>query len=96
MQDPNVLGLLLNAGAAGVLLFLFLKGWIVPKPSADRQVKESERWRQLYLTERAAHETTRKAHAEETRAVLVAGAEGSQMAAALLSELKTRAIEAKP
>ena len=94
MPDPQIIGFLLNAGAAGVLLVLFLKGWIAPKPSTDRMARESERWRQLYEKERAAHETTRKAHAEEITAALHAAAEGSRIAAALLSELKGRS-EAK-
>lgn len=90
MQSPDVIGLLLNAGLAGIMLVLFLRGWIVPKPSADRLAKESDQWRKFYEQERAAHETTRRAHAEEIKAALQAAAEGSQIAAALLSELKGR------
>jgi hypothetical protein len=94
VQDPNIIGALLNAGVAGLLLFLFVKGWIVPKPTVDRMTRDMERWRKLYDTERAAHELTRKAHAEEVKATLQASVEGSQTTAALLSEMKTRQSEA--
>ncbi|MFI7691800.1 hypothetical protein ACIBQ6_22215 [Nonomuraea sp. NPDC049655] len=96
MQDPNIIGVLLQAGCAGVAFVLFLKGWIAPKPSVDRLAKEAEQWRKLYETERAAHDLTRKAHAEETRAELQAAAEGSRTAMALLEEIKQRQSEAHP
>jgi len=89
MQD-NVIGLLLNAGLSGIITALFLTGWIVPKPSVDRLAKEVDRWRRLYESERQAHELTRKAHAEETCAALQAAAEGAQVAAAILTEIRSR------
>lgn len=95
MQDPNVLSLLLNAGLAGVIAFLFLKGWITPKPGTDRMAKEADQWKKFYESERAAHDLTRKGHAEETRAALQAAAEGSQTAMALLEEIKKRQSEAR-
>ncbi|GAA2860215.1 hypothetical protein [Nonomuraea rubra] len=95
VQDPNIIGILLNAGLAGLAFILFLKGWIAPKPTVDRLVKEIEQWRKLYDTERAAHDLTRKAHAEETRAALQAAAEGSQTAMALLEEIRKRQSEAQ-
>lgn len=94
MQDPNLISYLLNAGLAGVLLVLFLKGWVTPKPGTDRMVKEAEQWRMLYETERQAHELTRKAHAEEMKSALQAAAEGTQTAAALLAQIKARQSEA--
>jgi hypothetical protein len=96
MQDPNIIGVLLNAGLAGLLLVLFVKGWITPKPGSDRLVKEAEQWRKLYESERAAHELTRKAHIEESRAALQAASEGTQVAAVLLAEIKQRQIEGGP
>ena len=93
MQDPNVIGVLLNAGLAGLLLFLFVKGWISSKPHVDRLAKEAEAWRKLYETERAAHDLTRQAHADETKAALQAATEGTQVANALLAEIKTRQSE---
>ncbi len=93
MQDPQILGLIFNAGMAGAVLFLFLKGWVYPKPGVDRLEREAERWRKLYEAEHAAHETTRRAHAEETRAALLAGAEAAQITAHLLTEIKSRQSE---
>ncbi|MGA4989855.1 hypothetical protein [Nonomuraea bangladeshensis] len=94
MTDPNVISYLLNAGMAGVLAFLVIRGLIYGKPSMDRVLKDGEQWRKLYEAERQAHELTRKAHAEEVRAALQAAAEGSQVAAALLVEIKSRQSEA--
>ncbi|MER7213229.1 MULTISPECIES: hypothetical protein [Streptosporangium] len=56
--------------------------------------KDAEQWRSLFEQERSAHEATRQAYAEETRAVLLASTEGAQIAAALLTEIRTRQIEA--
>lgn len=89
-MQPDVIGVLLNAGLAGLVLLLFLKGLIVPKPTMDRAVKEAEQWRKLYESEKAAHDLTRKAYAEETKAELAAAAEGSRTAMALLEEIKQR------
>ncbi|MEV0586310.1 hypothetical protein [Nonomuraea sp. NPDC050310] len=93
MQDPNIIGLLLNAGLAGLILALFVKGWITAKPHIDRLAKESETWRKLYETERAAHDLTRQAHAEETKAALEAATEGTQVANVLLAEIRARQSE---
>lgn len=88
LPDGNLIGVLLNAGLAGLVLLLFLRGWITPKPGVDQMAREADRWRKLYETERAAHNLTRKAYAEETRAALQAASEGTQVAAALLAEIK--------
>lgn len=92
-MQPDILGVLLNAGLAGLVLVLFLKGWLYGKPSMDKAGKDADQWRKLYETERAAHELTRKGHTEETRAALTSAAEGSQTAAALLAEIKSRLSE---
>lgn len=64
----------------------------------DARVKEANddtaEWRQLYVRECDAHELTRKAHAEEVRAALLASTEGAQVAAVLLAEIRSRQIEA--
>lgn len=93
MPDPNILGIIANAGLAGLLLLLFLRGWIAPKPTVDRMARDGDRWRRLYESERAAHDLTRKAHEEKTEAAALANAEGAQIAAALLTEIKARQIE---
>ncbi|AQZ67645.1 unnamed protein product [[Actinomadura] parvosata subsp. kistnae] len=93
MTDPNIISYLLNAGFGGVILFLFLKGYVFGKPSMDKETRTADQWRKLYETERAAHELTRKGHAEETRAALQSAAEGSKTAAVLLAEIKSRLSE---
>ncbi|MFC7591016.1 hypothetical protein ACFQYP_64765 [Nonomuraea antimicrobica] len=57
---------------------------------------DAEEWRQLYVAECEAHELTRRAHAEEIRAALLASTEGAQVAAALLEEIRTKQIGAGP
>lgn len=58
--------------------------------------KDAEQWRDLYVGECRAHETTRQAYAEEIRAALLASTEGAQVAAALLTEIRSRQIGAGP
>lgn len=64
----------------------------------DERVKEANEdaaeWRKLYVSECEAHDLTRRAHAEESRAALLANTEGAQVAAALLAEMRSRQIEA--
>jgi hypothetical protein len=93
VTDPNLISYLLNAGLAGVITFLVIKGWLYGKPSMDKAGKDADQWRKLYETERQAHELTRKGHAEETKAALQSAAEGSQTAATLLAEIKSRLSE---
>ncbi|MER7500433.1 hypothetical protein AB0L05_27625 [Nonomuraea pusilla] len=95
-------------GALGVLLgvlWMIFSGRLVPRSTvedvrADRDARvaeaaqDAEEWRALYAGEREAHELTRRAHAEEIRAALTASAEGAQMAAALLREVRVKQIEA--
>ncbi|NUW45533.1 hypothetical protein [Nonomuraea rhodomycinica] len=52
--------------------------------------EDAEQWRALYVGECEAHDLTRRAHAEEIRAALLASTEGAQIAAALLKELRTQ------
>lgn len=90
--------------------WLVFKGHLVPatlvprstlddvRADRDARVREAnedaDEWRQLYIRECEAHELTRKAHAEEIRAALLASTEGAQVAAALLAEIRSRQIEA--
>jgi len=52
--------------------------------------KDCEQWRALFEQERQSHNLTRRAHAEEVRAALLASTEGAQVAAALLDEIRAR------
>lgn len=101
---------IVQLGAVGVLLgvlWLVFSGRLVPRSTlddvrTDRDARVAEAnddatdWRDLYVRECEAHELTRKAHAEEIRAALLASTEGAQVAAALLGELRARQIEAGP
>jgi hypothetical protein len=91
MQDGQMFSWLLNAGLAGVVVVLFIRGWIVAKPGAERLEKEAERWRNLYKEEAAAHEATRRAHAEEIRPLLRAAVEAARTTEHLLDGLDAAA-----
>lgn len=94
------------------VLWLVFSGRLIPTPlvsrstlddvRADRDVRLAEanadaaEWRKLYVSECEAHDLTRRAHAEEIRAALLASTEGAQIAAALLKEIRSRQIEAGP
>ncbi|GIH91928.1 hypothetical protein ACFFMN_34025 [Planobispora siamensis] len=98
----------IQLGAVGVLfavLWLVFTGRLVPRSTlddvrADRDARiaeaaaDADAWRELYVGEREAHQTTRQAHAEEVRAALVASTEGAAVAAALLTEIRSRQIGA--
>jgi hypothetical protein len=88
VDTVNLADALIKWGPAGLVILLFVLGYITPRPGTQRLEQEAERWRQLYETERAAHETTRKAHAEEIRPILVAGVEAARTAEHLLTEVK--------
>lgn len=96
-------GLSMIVSTAGAVI----KGLLVPRShivdirkDRDDRVSEAERdadaWRQLFEAERSAHETTRRAYAEEIGAALAASTEGAQVAAALLTAIQQRQIEARP
>lgn len=95
----------------GVLWMVF-NGHLVPNKlvprstlddvRADRDARIAEAnedaadWRDLYVRECQAHELTRKAHAEEIRAALLASMEGAQVTATMLKEVRAKQIEAGP
>lgn len=97
-------------GVLLAVLWMVFRGLLVPSSlvprstlddvRSDRDVRlaeantDADEWRQLYIRECEAHELTRKAHAEEIRAALLASTEGAQVAAALLAEIRSRQIEA--
>ncbi|WP_068925052.1 hypothetical protein [Planobispora rosea] len=98
----------IQLGAVGVLLavlWLVFTGRLVPRSTledvrADRDARvaeaaaDADAWRQLYASECEAHQMTRQAHAEEVRAALLASTEGAAVAAALLTEIRSRQIGA--
>ncbi|ETK36112.1 hypothetical protein [Microbispora sp. ATCC PTA-5024] len=81
------------------------KGYLIPQKRheeqladlrADRDARvaeanaDAEEWRRLWTLEHEAHDLTRRAYAEEIRAVLLASTEGTQIGVALLKELKAK------
>ncbi|MEV8638080.1 hypothetical protein AB0395_41155 [Streptosporangium sp. NPDC051023] len=93
MQDPNIIGVLLNAGLAGLVLVLFLRGLVVPKPTMDRTEKEVQRLIKALEAEQAAHEKTRQAWHLESTTANAAALEAARTAEHLLSDLKNRQAE---
>lgn len=101
---------IVQGGAVGLVLaiiWLIALGRLVPRSTledvrADRDARVAEAnedaaaWQQLYVSECQAHQTTRQAHAQEISAALAAATEGAQIAAALLTEIRQRQIEAQP
>jgi hypothetical protein len=49
---PALWTILENAGVAGIIVILFITGWIVPKSHLDEKEKECERWRKMAEDER--------------------------------------------
>ncbi len=66
---------------------LYSLGWIAPKWMIDRMTAESERWQKLYNSERAAHEKTRQALADQAAASTAAIA-AAQTTEKLLTEIR--------
>lgn len=92
-MPPDIIGVLLNAGLAGLVLLLFMKGWIVPKPSMDRAEREIQRLYKALYAEQSAHEKTRQARYLESSTTNAAALEAAKTAAHLLSDLHERQAE---
>ncbi len=88
MQGVDLTTVLINGGAAGVLLLLFMLDWIVRRPGVARIEKEVEEWKQLYKDECEAHEVTRRAHVEKIEPGLAAATEAARTAAHMLGSIK--------
>lgn len=50
-----------GAGAAGLWVLAYLRGWQVSGPSHRETCEERDQWRDLYLKEHDAHQHTREA-----------------------------------
>ena len=57
----DILPILSNAGVAGAWVLCWLKGWVVSDRELKRADAERNEWKELYFTEREAHEKTREA-----------------------------------
>lgn len=92
-MQPDIIGWLLQGGFAGGVLVLFLKGYLVAKPSMDRAEREIQRLIKALAAEQAAHETTRQARHLESTTSNAAALEAAKTTAHLLSDLKDRQAE---
>lgn len=100
---------IVQGGAVVVLLavmWLIYTGRLVPRSTlddvrTDRDARvaeanaDAEEWRRLWQLEHEAHDLTRRAYAEEMRAVLVASTEGTQIGVTLLKEIKAAAAQSE-
>lgn len=87
--DP--LAYLINFGAIGAILILWLTGAIVSKRENDRERERADQWKSLYDRETEAHDVTRQALSRE-RDRQDAGTEAANTAAALLRVLGHQAL----
>lgn len=100
---------IVQGGAVAVLLavvWLIYTGRLVPRSTLDdvrtdrdarvREANEdADAWRRLWESEHEAHDLTRRAYAEEMRAVLLASTEGTQIGVTLLKEIKAAAAQSE-
>jgi hypothetical protein len=83
---PVYITQILQWGPAGVLIVLILSGVLVTKAQFEAMRKDRDDWRAAYEKECDAHDTTRAALAEATKAS-VASLEMARTTAALLTNL---------
>ncbi|MEU8274902.1 hypothetical protein ACFYOK_29360 [Microbispora bryophytorum] len=81
---------LLQAGAVGVAVLLFVLGWIAPKPSMDRADREIAYLRQALADERAAREAERETYRLESAGANAAALEAAKTTVHLLQDLRER------
>lgn len=77
---------LLQYGPLGIIVILFLTGWVVSKSVYDSIKEERDNWRKAFETEQAAHQITRDASVESNRRG-DAAVEAARTAAATLNAL---------
>ncbi|MFF0822419.1 hypothetical protein ACFYUR_18815 [Micromonospora haikouensis] len=85
--DPsNVFGAILQWGVPGIVLVLILLGWLIPKGAHEQMKADRDTWRSAYETERDAHQATRDAFIDASRAANAA-VETARTATGLLDKL---------
>ena len=89
-MSPDLVDLLLKGGPTGIVIVLFILGWIYAKPAMDAKNEEITYLKQALADEKAAHLVTRQTHAEEIRAGLALSGEAAKTAVHLLTDLKSR------
>jgi hypothetical protein len=85
-EAPSYITQILQYGPAGVMLVLILSGVLITKAQFEAMKKDRDDWRSAYEKETVAHDTTRTALAEATRAS-AASLEMAKTTAALLTNL---------
>lgn len=63
-SNPDIWGALLQYGLPGIVVALFLLGWLIPRGAYDAVKDDRDQWRKAFETEREAHVITRSALAE--------------------------------
>lgn len=84
--SPDVVTPLLQYGLPGLVVVLFLLGWLIPKGVYESVREERDKWRQAWETEQAAHQLTRATLAE-ANARADAAVEAARTAASTLRAL---------
>lgn len=84
---PDFVTPLLQYGLPGVVVVLFLMGWLIPKGVHESVKAERDQWRKAWETEQAAHQLTRSA-LSEANGRAEAAVEAAKTAAATLGALQ--------
>lgn len=85
-STPDYITTILQWGPPGVVIVLLLTGVVVTRGNHEDVKAERDRWRQAYERECAAHDETRQALAESSRAASAA-VETARTTTGLLSHL---------
>lgn len=85
-STPDYISTILQWGPPGVVIVLLLTGVVVTRGNHEDVKSERDRWRAAYEKETAAHDETRQALAEASRAASAA-VETARTTTGLLSHL---------
>lgn len=81
---------LLYYGPLGLILFLIIMGWLVPKPGLERLKDDRDDWKAAFEEERTSHRLTRQALVQ-ANSTAEAALESSTTVAMMLNHLGHRA-----
>lgn len=85
----KLLGTLVSAGVAGIGLFAFIMGWIVPRSTHQEAQAQRDDWKAMYEHERDSHQATRDAMLLAAQRA-DAGIEAAQVAKMFLEAVRSR------
>lgn len=85
----KLLGTLVSAGVAGIGLFAFIMGWIVPRATYQEAQAQRDDWKAMYEHERDSHQATRDAMLLAAQRA-DAGIEAAQVAKIFLEAVHSR------